>query len=206
MNTTKIKGVWISVLFFIVLSGVRPVFAQETVQDLKKQIDELKAKVAELESHQAAQHPQQDPRQMMPRNSWDPFGEMEEMHQEMNRMFDSAFSQANSPHSGMLSNQMFFDNSEIKDLGSEYQIKLNVDGFDKDKIDIKVSGHAISISGEYKNTQQTSGQQSAFESHSYGKFLNTIPLPNDADTEKMTTQKNGNELLIVFPKKKNAAK
>lgn len=200
--TTKWVGI---VLLCVVVLGVRPVFAQETVSDLKKQIEELKAKVSHLEQHQA-ENAVKRPNPFPQNDRWDPFGEMEAMHDQMNRMFDSAFAQAYSPQKGMLSNQMFFDTSEIEDRGDSYQIKLDVGGFDKDKIDIKVSGHAISISGEYKNTQQTTGQQSAFESHSYGKFLNTIPLPRDADTDKMSTEKNGKELIITFPKKKAAAK
>ncbi|HLF18828.1 MAG TPA: Hsp20/alpha crystallin family protein [Candidatus Omnitrophota bacterium] len=37
--------------------------------------------------------------------------------------------------------------------------------------------------------------------HRFGTFLKTIPLPVNADTEKVKTEQKGDELVITMPKK-----
>lgn len=185
----------------LLLTAPHRVWAQESVQELKQQIDALKAKVAELESRQNIPLPGAVVPRMMGQSHWDPLAEMERMHNEMERMFNSSFSQTFSPQQGMFSNQLFFDNSQIKETKDGYLITLNIAGFDKDKLEINVDEHAVSISGEYKGEEKQQGKNSVFESHSYGKFLNTIPLPKDADVTKMKTEKKGDHLEIFLPKK-----
>lgn len=196
---TKTKLLW--VLMVGLLMATRPVFAEENVQDLKKQIEELKAKVAELEAHQNAIPSEETLFPMMNNGQWDPFAEIERMQNEMGRMINHAFNQPLSPHSGMFSNKLFFDNTQMEETKDGYLIKLNIGGFDKDKIDINVNQNSISISGEYKGEEKQKDQNGMFELHNYGKFLNSIPVPPNADVSKMKTEKKDNQMEIYLPKK-----
>jgi HSP20 family protein len=201
MKITNLKSQFTGVLVLSLLFFVQPVFAQENVQDLKQEIQELKTKVAQLEVQQNNIQQKQFPA-VGEDNSWDPFSEIQRMHEQMGHMFNQALGQSMSPRAGMFSNQMYFDNSQIEETKDGYMIKLNIAGFDQDKIDIKLENNTISISGEYKKEEKNEHQKGAFESHSYGKFLNTIPLPKDADTSKMKTEKKGDQLEIYLPKRK----
>ncbi|MCB9757947.1 MAG: Hsp20/alpha crystallin family protein [Candidatus Omnitrophica bacterium] len=201
MKTLNLKSHLPGVLILSLLLFVHPVFAQENVQDLKAEIQELKTKVAQLEAQQNNMEQKQFPA-VGEDSGWDPFVEMQRIHEQMGHMFNQAWGQSMSPRVGMFSNQMYFDNSQIEETKDGYMIKLDIAGFDKDKIDIKLENHSISISGEYKKDEKQEHQKTAFESHSYGKFLNTIPLPKDADTSKMKTEKKGDQLEIYLPKRK----
>ena len=194
-------GCWIVVLGL--LAAGKSAFAQDNAAELKTQIEELQAKVAALEARQNAAASKKDFSDAAGPGvgGGDAFDEMERMHQDMSRLFSQAFNRPSVPHTGMFSDQMFFDNSRIEETEGGYVIKVNTAGFDQEKIDINVRDDSLSISGEYKKEDKQQGQNSVFESHNYGKFLNTIPLPKDADTSKMKTEKKGNQLEIFLPKK-----
>ncbi|MBL8012795.1 MAG: Hsp20 family protein [Candidatus Omnitrophica bacterium] len=179
------------------------VFADDNVQDLKKQIEELKAKVATLEANQSrpAGRGWPSPHPSFDNSSWDPFAEMQGMHEEMNRMFRQAFDRSSSPTQGMFSDQLFFDNSNIQETKDGYLIKLDIDGFDKNKINVSAKDGVLGISGEYNNDKKQNDQNGVVESHNYAKFLNSMPLPKDADISKMKTEQKGDQLEISFPKK-----
>lgn len=200
MNTFTpiLKTVSLGIVTGLLLATARPALAQDNVQELKQQLAQLKAKVAALEARQKTPD---IPARYSGAAGWDPLEEMTRMHNAMEEMFDASFSQGFSPPQGMFSNQLFFDNSQLKEVDGGYLITVNIAGFDQNKLEINVNDHAVSISGEYKNTAAQHGKNAAFESHSYGRFLNTIPLPPDADVTKMKTDKKDDRLEIFLPRK-----
>ncbi len=139
------------------------------------------------------------------KEQWDPFAEMERMRERMRRMFEESFSGMMSKGGmpGMFNTDMFYDTDfELKDLGDRYEMRINISGLNKNKIDIEIHQHSLSISGEYSEQTEETTQHSSVRSHTYGSFLKSISLPDDADTDKMTTTTQGDELIVTIPKKK----
>jgi HSP20 family protein len=193
-------------------SAVSPVFAADNVSDLKAQIEALQKRVEELEaarSKPAQQAPPsnafQNPGSAPWGGGWDPFDEMSRIQEEMNRMFQRSFSNpgfAGSGKAGMFKNNMFYDEDyNIQETKDGYQLTFDMSGFDQDKVNIDVNGHSITISGQQSSQEDQSKGNGYFESRSYGSFLKTVPLPPDADPQKMETKKDGNTLIIKIPKK-----
>lgn len=192
-----------TVLFF---SAYAPSFAGDNVEDLKKQIEALQKRVDELESAQARQNqgqgnawgalpPQQN-------QGWDPFDEMRRMQEDMDRMLQNSSGPAGSPQGGVFSNSMSFDtNIDMKETSDGYEITLDMQGLDKDKVDININEHSITVKGESSRQDKEESTGSVFSSSSYGSFMKTIPLPVDADTSKVTSEKEGENLVIRIPKK-----
>ena len=186
--------------------------AQENVTELKDQIKALQKRVEELEAKQVQNNlPQRNipfhnqsnyPR----RGGWDPFEEMGRMQQEMNRMFQNSFSRSrgtNSGLNGMFNSNMFYNGDfDIQETKEGYVIKFDMNGLDKDKLNIDVNEHSITISGEKSSQIEKSNPNGFYSSQSFGTFLKTVPLPIDADTAKMETKKENNTLIIRMPKKK----
>lgn len=118
---------------------------------------------------------------------WDPMAEME-------RWFTG--------RSGLLNSNMLYDeNFEIKDNQDHYLISLDMQGFDKNKVDIQIDPHSVTISGQQSSQSKEEGHNGYYSSHSYGSFLRTLPLPADADTHKVQTKKEGGKLIITISKK-----
>lgn len=180
-------------------------FAQDDVVELKKQISQLEEKVKLLEQNQKnnIKEDKQDISSAT-ENEWDPFIEIKQMDREVSKMFQEAFSHSSNFQNSMLTNRLFFDGSKIEENKNGYVIKFDIANLDKNKININVNDSSITVSGEYNQEQKQNDKNRYFEAHNYGKFLNTIPLPKDADSSKMKTQQKDQQLEIFLPKKQNS--
>ncbi len=137
-----------------------------------------------------------------PLRAWDPFLEMERIREEMDEMFRDAFGQQTPQQGfGMFNTDISYDtNFKLEETSDGYAIKLDISGLNKDKIDVEINEHTITISGEGSGTEEEHGPQSSYKAHSYHSFLRTIPLPEDADSKTITTDQQGNTLIIQMKK------
>lgn len=182
-------------------------FAEDDTATLKKQIEALQKRVEELEA-QTARQDSDDDRDYFPygrRGNWDPFAEMDRMQAEMNRMFQGAFrNQGPSSGSGVFSNTMSYDyNVDLKEKDNGYEITFDMKGLDQDKVDIQINTSSITIKGEHSSQNVEQGPGQNFQVQSFGSFMQTIPLPTDADTTGIKTEKKGDSLVITMPKKRS---
>lgn len=184
----------------ICIGGFLPIASGETTEELKAQIEALQRRVEELESARA---PMSGDESLRAQPSWDPFAEMYRMQEEMNRMFQGAFSRRGSGFGpGVFSNNMSFESDlDIQENGDGYEIRFDLQGLNKDKVDIQINEHSITVKGEYSRDDRQEGLGNYFHSQKYGSFMKTIPLPVDADTAKVKTEKEGDSLVIRLPKK-----
>jgi len=71
----------------------------------------------------------------------------------------------------------------------------------KEKIDIQVNEHSITVKGQQTHEEDKKSPGQSVHAKSIGLFMKTIPLPIDADTAKVTTEHQGDILVIRLPKK-----
>lgn len=201
------KIIWIALIAILLTTfNTRNSFADEpTMEDLKKQIEVLQNRVDELESSKKHQDKDEDDSwghfNRRRSSRWDPFEEIHRMQEEMDNMFQHSFGQSGG-FQGSFSNNMGFDyDFDINETDKGYEIKFDMKGLDKEKIDIEINDHSITVKGEHSMQQTEEGQNQYFSSQSFGSFMKTIPLPVDADTAKVKTEKEGDTLIIKLPKK-----
>ena len=208
LNKEKLKLISGTVLLAFSLCCI-PAVAEETedVAELKKQIEVLQKRVEELETEKEDEDSFYTPRSRFRRGfgfGWDPFDEMDRMQEQMNQMFQNSFSRGGSGKRGMFSSNMSFDyDFDLKETNDGYEIKFDMTGLDKEKIDIQINEHSITVKGEHSRQDAEESQNSFFSSQSFGSFMKTIPLPVDADTSKIKTEKEGDTLVIRLPKKES---
>lgn len=181
------------------------VAAEESTEDLKAQIQMLQERVAELESQQERfNNPSENDDFFRGRARWDPFEEMRLMQDEMNKMFQDSFMRSGSFFSDPMNSSAmnFQDDFEVVETSDGYEVHVNVSGLDKDKMDIKIDTHSITVSGEYSMDERNESVNGFYQAQRFGAFLKTIPLPLDADTEQVKTEKEGDSLVIRLPRKK----
>jgi HSP20 family protein len=189
----------------VVFLGTVPSFAEESIEDLRKQIEALQKRVDQLENS----HMQQkgDDAEEFYHNqggrSWDPFAEMGRIQEEMDRMFQNSFGQFGQGRGTFSSNMTYDYDLDLKETEEGYEITLDMTGLDKDKIDIEINEYSITVKGEQSKEEQEESANGFFQSQSFGSFMKTIPLPVDADTTKLKTEKEGDSLVIKLPKKKS---
>lgn len=175
-------------------------YAEQTVEDLKQQVEMLKKRVGELESRQ---QPAAVPAYYYPqRQTWDPFDEIRRMQEEMNRMMQSSFTTRGWTNGGVFSNDLSFDyDFDLEEKKDQYEVHFDMSKLDQDKVQVDINDNAITIKGEYSNSNEEESQDRFVSARSYGSFMKTIPIPDDADTSKVKTEKKEKELVIILPKK-----
>lgn len=134
---------------------------------------------------------------------WDPLDEMERIRREMDQMFSGAFGRREPQDQwGMFNTDMFYDSGlDVKETPQGYEIRLNVAGLDKDKIDIEINDRSLTVSGQGSGREEQTFPQGAFRSRQFHSFLRAIPLPEDADGASVKTEIDGDYLIIRMNRK-----
>jgi HSP20 family protein len=116
---------------------------------------------------------------------WDPF-------QEMARMWPSLEPFGSAP--GYLP---AFDVRETKDA---YVFKADCPGFQRDAIDVKVTGNRLTICGQRIDDDSDESDTYYFCERSQGTFTRTFTLPEATDVEQVSAQLTDGVLTVQVPK------
>ena len=206
MRKCKLFLIGFSVVTLItILSSIAVSFAEDVVDSLKAQIQTLQKRVEELEAERKGKEDESFGFFNRRRTQrWDPFEEMQRMQEEMDRMLQDSFSWGGATSKGMFQNNMFYDDTfDMKEEKDKYVIEFDMSGLDQEKIDIQINEQSITVRGEYSEQTQQKQKDQYFSSKSYGTFLKSIPVPENADTAKIKSEKNSNKLIIILPKNKS---
>ncbi|MDD5584206.1 MAG: Hsp20/alpha crystallin family protein [Candidatus Omnitrophica bacterium] len=133
----------------------------------------------------------------------DPFAGLERVHQRMNSMFEDDFAK-DFKEQGMFGEKAgFAPRINVKKTESAYLVKADLPGMEKSTINVEVKGGSLVLSGERK--EETSQEDTGFykKESSYGSFLRTILLPDDAKITQITSQYNNGVLTITIPREKD---
>lgn len=184
------------------LSVSGPVLAAETIKDLRNQVKALQQRIEQLETQQANQNAGPPARYYYPRRqTWDPFDEIRRMQEEMNRMVQSSFGTRGWSNGGVFSNNLSFDHDvDVEEKKDVYLIKFDMANLDENKVQVDINDHAITVKGEYSASNEEQRQGGFVSASSYGSFMKTVPIPEDADASKMKTEKEDSMLIITLPK------
>ncbi|MBL8012778.1 MAG: Hsp20/alpha crystallin family protein [Candidatus Omnitrophica bacterium] len=191
-------------LLAVVLFSSGPLYAADPEPDvaaLNQKIEALQRRVDQLEAEKKNAWGAGSVHGLQGSPQWDPFEQMNQMQQEMDQMFQNSFGQPGARpgvFSGDLSFGQDFDFKETKD---GYQYTFDMTGLDKDKVDIQINAQSITLKGEQSRKNDVQGPNQRVSSQSFGTFLKTIPIPNDADVAKVKTEKVNDSLIIHIPKK-----
>ncbi len=135
--------------------------------------------------------------------TWDPFKEMDAMHKEMEKMFSQAFGRFSmSPQFGGLAQGFSFNpDADMSENDHEYIVKMDVPGVDKSKVDVKLEGQVLSISGvrEEQSQQKAAGKEVSRE-RTLGSFNRTMTLPGPAKNDGMHVDYEKGVLTVTIPK------
>ena len=175
--------------------------AADDVDELKRQIQQLQNRVDQLEQERSQPAPSGQSQGPLTNSFPDHFSQMQRLQEEMNQMFENFYS--GSKGSGFNAFDPALEDNEInlKESKEGYEININTQGLDQNKLDVKVDEHSITVQGEHSEKHSQDNPQGSFQQESFGTFMKTIPLPLDADTSKMVSEKKGDSLVIRIPKK-----
>ena len=149
----------------------------------------------------AAMARNQERQAQLQRSQWrSPFGLLQRFADEMDRVFEGAFSGPTSRSwSGLSEAGAWAPEIDVFQRGNELVIHADVPGLNKDDLKVDVQEDAVTIQGERRREREEEREGIYRSERSYGSFYRMIPLPPGAITEQAKAQFKNGVLEIVMP-------
>lgn len=134
---------------------------------------------------------------------WDPFRELEEVSDRLNRMF----ARPSSPRTTGKETMIVADwtpSVDISETEGEYQIKAEIPDVKKEDVKVTLEDGVLTIQGERKHEKEEKGKKYHRIERSYGSFVRTFSLPDVIDEEKVKAEFKEGVLNLHLPKSEKA--
>lgn len=137
---------------------------------------------------------------------WDPFRELEDMNERLNRVFGRA-NLARSSEAASKDALVGFDwapTVDISESAEEFQIKAELPEVKKEDVKISIEDGVLRISGERKQEKEEQGKKWHRVERTYGSFMRTFTLPSNVDDSKVRADYKDGVLTLRLPKSAQA--
>lgn len=134
---------------------------------------------------------------------WDPFRELEDVSTRLNRIFGRAPARTESDNE-MLAVADWMPSVDISETDSAYLVKGEIPGVNKDDVKVTVQDGMLTIQGERKMEKEEKGKKFHRVECSYGSFVRSFRMPDDADENKVKAEFKDGMLNVTLPKSEKA--
>jgi HSP20 family protein len=117
---------------------------------------------------------------------WNPFRDLEEMSERLNRLFEREIVPRKGEES--LTAVDWMPSVDIVETDKEYTIKAELPDVKKEDVKVSVENHTLTIQGERKQEKEERGKKFHRIERSYGSFERSFNLPDDADEKKISAE------------------
>jgi len=131
---------------------------------------------------------------------WDPFREVERIEKDIEQEFKKFFKH----------NEDYFVKSRgfrkaltnFKDRGKTFEVSIILPGIQKKDIIVRAHDRVVEVRAERNDSMEIKKKSLFQRKESFGSFYKVIPLPDEADSEKLKTEFKKGTLVIKIAKKK----
>jgi len=134
---------------------------------------------------------------------WDPFRELGEMQDRMNRLFGQFYGRRGEED--LVSRGTWWPPVDIYENDKhELVIRAELPDMTKDDITLTVDNNVLTISGEKKSDTEMKDDRCHRVERTFGQFSRSFSLPQTIDTSKVGAEYKSGVLTIRLPKKDEA--
>lgn len=134
---------------------------------------------------------------------WDPFRELEEVSDRLNRVFGRSLT-AKSEGKETMTVADWTPSVDISETESEYVIKAELPEVKKDDVKITLEEGVLSIQGERKHEKEEKGKKFHRIERAYGRFVRSFVVPDYVDEAKIKAEYQDGVLQLHLPKSEKA--
>jgi len=134
---------------------------------------------------------------------WDPFEEMSDIRERINRLFDEMFGKYPATISES-TERAWSPPVDIYEEKDKVVVKAELPGMKKDDISIEVKDNVLTLTGERKHEKETKKENYHRIERSYGKFSRSFTLPDSIKVDKVKANYKDGILEITLPKAEEA--
>ena len=133
---------------------------------------------------------------------WDPFRELEDMSERLNRVFSRPSVRSTGKENLTVADWM--PTVDISETEGEYLIKAELPEVRKEDVKVTVENGVLTLQGERRQEKEEKGKRYHRVERAYGSFMRSFTLPEDADGSKINAEYKEGVLTIHLPKSEKA--
>ena len=134
---------------------------------------------------------------MAQQRQWDPLRELTSVQKRMNKLFESAMGMADFDAQDEL--DRWSPICDVYETPEALVICLELPGLEQTRIDVRVDGDDLVVSGEREIDREQPGEQFHRVERPYGKFLRRFHLPSSVDRASVEASFRDGVLRITLP-------
>ena len=134
---------------------------------------------------------------------WDPFRELEDMSDRLNRMISRPALHRTSGKETMVVAD-WVPSVDVSETEGEYQIKAEIPDVKKENVKVTLEDGVLTIQGERKQEKEEKGKKYHRVECSYGSFVRSFTLPDLVDEAKVKAEFKNGVLNLQLPKSEKA--
>jgi HSP20 family protein len=134
---------------------------------------------------------------------WDPFRELEDVSERLNRIFGGSALRRDVGKDA-LTVVDWAPSVDIAETAEEFQIKAELPEVKKEDVRVSVDGNMLRIEGERKQEKEEKGKKFHRIERSYGSFMRSFVLPDNIDDAKVQADFKDGVLNVRLPKSEKA--
>jgi HSP20 family protein len=128
---------------------------------------------------------------------WEPFREVSEIQQEMNRLFDSFFGRPTSVQAG---ERLWVPLADMWETRDDLYVAFEIPGVREKDVNVSITGDLLTVKGERKWDREVKEDSFHRLERVYGRFERSIPLPVPVQADKVKATYRDGVLEIRLPK------
>lgn len=134
---------------------------------------------------------------------WDPFRELEDVSDRLNRVFARPASHSANGKETMIVAD-WTPSVDISETATEYQIKVEIPDVKKEDVKVTLEDGVLTIQGTRRQQNEEKGKKFHRIERSYGSFVRTFSLPDVIEHEKVKAEFKDGLLNLSLPKSEKA--
>jgi HSP20 family protein len=127
---------------------------------------------------------------------WEPFRELQEIQQEMNRLFDSFFGRPAT----VSAERTWFPLCDMWETKDDLYVAFELPGVREKDIQLTITGDLLTVKGERRWEREQRDDSYHRLERVYGKFERSVPLPVSVQADKVKATYRDGVLEIRLPK------
>lgn len=134
---------------------------------------------------------------------WDPFRELEEIHNRLTGIFDRTPMRGADKREAIAASE-WAPVADIAEDDKSYTVKVELPEMKREDIKVNVENGVLAISGERKQEKEEKNRRFHRIERSYGSFMRSFTLPEDADANQVNAQYRDGVLTVNVMKSEKA--
>ena len=126
--------------------------------------------------------------------TWDPFRELAELSERMNRLWETGF--------GTTALDRWAPLADVEETEDAWSVEIDLPGVAREDIDIQLNDRELTVSGEVKEKERAGILRR--RTRRVGQFHYSVTLPGDVDPDNVTASLSEGVLTVRVPKAQQA--